>query len=234
MILRVGFSSRHQNVVLGCLLEKLWQAWYESKLLGYLREIFLAGGVLKTTPLELLLMRCLLRRWHIRRQLTLIVEIIISVTWTIVVIRRRLVVVVVHIVAIVSLTVPSFSTATGTFIRRGARWTLSLWVRLLVALILKLLLLLIKLFLVSFVHVLLLVLRLVARTWLVVVVLGPLIPSFVVTVILRLLLFLIVLILLWQAHWILVVSIVTLLFNAYTWTRCCSSHIILGCKSGSL
>lgn len=197
----LGIWGRHHYVVLGCLLEKLRQARNKSKLLGNLRQIFLTRGVLEATPLEFLLMRCLLWRGHIRWHLTLVVVIVISVTWTIVVCGRL--VVVVHIV--IWLTVPSFATATCALIWWGTWGALSLRVWLLGGVplvILKLLLLLVKLFLVSLVHVLLLVLRLVVvRTLLVavtVVIMRSIVTTFVVSIViplwLRLLLLLVVLI----------------------------------------
>jgi hypothetical protein len=66
MLMILAIYSCYHNVVLSSLLEKLWQTRNESKLLGYLRQIFLARSILKTTPLKFLLMRCLLRRWDIR------------------------------------------------------------------------------------------------------------------------------------------------------------------------
>ena len=75
----LAIYSSHHDVVLSGLLEKLWQTRNESKLLGYLREIFLARSILKATPLKFLLMRCLLRRGYIRWQLVLGIEIVISI-----------------------------------------------------------------------------------------------------------------------------------------------------------
>jgi hypothetical protein len=178
-------------------------------------------------------MRRLLRRWDIGRKLILVIEIIISVTWTIVICRRLVIIAIVR----VGLTVPSFATATRAFIRWWTRGTLSLriWLFLCPLSVLKLLLLLVKLFLVSFVHILLLVLRLVTWTWLIAIILRSFLVSFVVSVILWLL-FLIVLIYCWKTSWTLIV-----------WVGCCpllicvcrcwyvpSNSIILGGKCCSL
>ncbi len=238
LMMILGIWCRHHNVVLGCLLEKLGQARNESKLLGNLRQIFLARGVLETTPLEFLLMRSLLRRRHIGWHLTLVVVIVISVTWAIVVCGRL--VIVVRIV--IWLTVPSFATATGALIRRWAWGALSLRVWLLgVPLTLKLLLLLVKLFLVSLVHVLLLVLRLVVWTLLAtvviaVVILRSIITPFVVSVVVPLwlcLLLLLMVVLVWGLQPVLLVwGVPTDYLLLSTWGGSVSSYrVVLGSKS---
>ena len=172
---RYGVHCHPIHDVLGGLLKELGQARNESELLSHLREIVFAGSIFQATTLELLLMGSLLRRGRLRQQ-ALIVKISIVTPWIIAVtvtVRLRVIEVfrnnIKILMVIVGVTVPALATAACTFIRWRARRALIFWIgrsALILGILRRLLiLLLIECLLISLVHVLLLVLRLVVRTW---------------------------------------------------------------------